>query len=146
MPERPPINPYVLQAILQADVIVIGPGSLYTSIIPNFLVDGISDALKKSSAPKVLVCNVATQPGETDGFGVSEHWGEFESHSEIAVTHLLVNSNVINLPESATALPVVPERPPGFEGKLIMADLIDSDLKTRHDSGKLANAILDLAD
>ena len=144
-PDRPPANPHVLDAILQADVIVIGPGSLYTSIIPNFLVDGVSDALQKSRVPKILICNVATQPGETDGYGVRDHWREFEAHSGITITHLLVNSNVADLPASANALVVVPEDLPGFEGKLVMTDLIDSELKTRHDSHKLADAILGLA-
>jgi uncharacterized cofD-like protein len=141
-PDHPPANPHVLDAILQADVIVIGPGSLYTSIIPNFLVDGISAALQKSRVPKILICNVATQPGETDGYGVRDHWREFEAHSGITITHLLVNSNVVDLPAAA----VVPEDLPGFEGKLVMTDLIDSELKTRHDSGKLADAILELLD
>ena len=66
-------NPEVLQAIARADAIILGPGSLYTSILPNLLVPGVAKAVARSGAMKVLVCNVMTQPGETDGFPVSAH-------------------------------------------------------------------------
>lgn len=66
-------NPVALEAIHDADLIVIGPGSVYTSIIPNLLVPGIADALRNSPAKKVYVCNVMTQPGESDKFTASEH-------------------------------------------------------------------------
>ncbi len=71
----------VLDAISEADIVVLGPGSLYTSIIPNLLVDGICDALKNTSALKVYVCNVMTQPGETEGYSVSDHIRAIERHS-----------------------------------------------------------------
>src|SRR5690606_25428060 len=62
-----------LEAIEAADMIVLGPGSLYTSILPNLLVDGIADAIRRSSAVKIFVCNVMTQPGETDGYSAADH-------------------------------------------------------------------------
>jgi len=71
----------VLDAISEADIIVLGPGSLYTSIIPNLLVNGICDALMNSDALIVYVCNVMTQPGETDGYSVMDHVSAIERHS-----------------------------------------------------------------
>lgn len=71
----------VLDAIAEADAIILGPGSLYTSIIPNLMVNGICDALKKSNAMKLYVCNVMTQPGETGGYSVYEHIKAMEEHS-----------------------------------------------------------------
>lgn len=72
-PENPPATPAVIKAIQQAEYIIIGPGSLYTSIIPNFLIPEIREAIKNSSAPKIYVCNIMTQKGETDGYTVSDH-------------------------------------------------------------------------
>src|SRR5438270_361253 len=70
---EPTINPEAEEAILYAEMVIVGPGSLYTSILPNLVVDGMAEALKASPAIKVFVCNVATQPGETDAFRVSDH-------------------------------------------------------------------------
>ncbi len=67
-------NPEAIRAILEADLVVVGPGSLLTSVLPNLLVDGIRQALAITQATKVYVCNVATQHGETDGFSVSDHF------------------------------------------------------------------------
>ena len=72
-------NPEAIRAILNADLIVVGPGSLFTSVLPNLLVDGIRQAIAVSSALKVYVCNVATQHGETDSFEVSDHFRVLES-------------------------------------------------------------------
>src|SRR3981081_3520572 len=70
LPEHPAAQPEAVKAILEADLIVLGPGSLYTSVVPNVLVEGIAKALIQTDALKVYVCNVATQPGETDGYEV----------------------------------------------------------------------------
>src|SRR5216683_2254108 len=72
-PEHPAAQPEAVSAILEADLIVLGPGSLYTSVVPNLLVEGIAKALIQTDALKVYVCNVATQPGETDGYNVQAH-------------------------------------------------------------------------
>jgi len=72
-PANPAALPRALEAIANADAIVIGPGSLYTSIIPNLLVPEIVEAISLSSAPKVYVCNIMTEPGETDGYSVADH-------------------------------------------------------------------------
>ena len=72
-PDNPPASPGVLEALEAADAIVLAPGSLYTSLIPNLLVAGVADAIRRSAAVKIQVCNLMTQPGETDGFSASDH-------------------------------------------------------------------------
>jgi uncharacterized cofD-like protein len=72
-PERPPALPRALEAIAHADLIVLGPGSLYTSLLPNLLVPDLVQALRRSKAPRLYVCNLMTQPGETDGLDVEGH-------------------------------------------------------------------------
>jgi uncharacterized cofD-like protein len=72
-PENPPALPAALQAIREADYIIMGPGSLYTSIIPNLLVPEIREALSRVKVPRIYVCNIMTQPGETEGYTVSDH-------------------------------------------------------------------------
>jgi len=81
IPERPPALPCALEAISNADMIVLGPGSLYTSVIPNLLVDGIAEAIFSSSALKVYVLNIMTQLGETEGYTASDHVSAIFSHS-----------------------------------------------------------------
>jgi len=96
LPEHPKALPEALAAIAEADMIVLGPGSLYTSIIPNLLVDGIVDAIQKSPALKIYVCNVMTQEGETEGYTASDHISALFQHSVPGLFHLsLVNSSPI---------------------------------------------------
>lgn len=73
IPENPPALPRAVKAIQEADYIIIGPGSLYTSIIPNLLVSELVDAIAAQQVPRIYVCNIMTEPGETEGFTVSEH-------------------------------------------------------------------------
>ena len=93
----------MVRALLDADLIVIGPGSLYTSILPNLLVGDLARALCWSRAAKVYVCNVATQPGETDGYTVAAHVRAIRAHlaerlgpgvTGVPFTHVLVNANL----------------------------------------------------
>lgn len=81
-PSNPKAQPEAITAILDAELIILGPGSLYTSIIPNLLVPGIVDAIKKSTAHKVFVCNIMTQPGETTGYTVSNHVSAVLEHAK----------------------------------------------------------------
>jgi uncharacterized cofD-like protein len=81
-----------LEAIAEADAIVVGPGSLFTSIIPNLLVPGIAEAIIASPAVKIYVCNVMTQPGETDGFAVSNHVQAIVNH----VNHPMFDYIIVN--------------------------------------------------
>jgi uncharacterized cofD-like protein len=79
--ERPKALPHAIDAILSADMIILGPGSLYTSIIPNLLVDGIVQALEQSKAPKIYVLNIMTQDGETEGYTAFDHLHALLQHS-----------------------------------------------------------------
>lgn len=94
------INPLqeAVDAIMDADAIILGPGSLYTSIIPNLLVKGICGALKKSKAIKIYICNVMTQPGETDGYTVSDHIDTIERHSYKGIIDYCIVNNA-GIPE-----------------------------------------------
>jgi uncharacterized cofD-like protein len=135
-------NEAALEAIRKAELIIIGPGSLYTSIIPNFLIPAISEAVTASHAPKVFVCNVATQPHETDSYGVAEHLEVFRAHSGVNVTHIVVNEKVRDLPlEINQAAVESVSKVNGFAGHVILADVVDDSFPTRHDSYKLANII-----
>lgn len=96
IPEYPRALPAAVEAIQQADMVVLGPGSLYTSIIPNLLVDGIVDAIQKSKGLKVYVCNVMTQEGETEGYTASDHIAALFKHSANGLFNLcLTNSSPI---------------------------------------------------
>jgi uncharacterized cofD-like protein len=93
-PERPAAFPDAVRAILDADIVIVGPGSLYTSILPNLLVDGIAKALASTQALRVYVCNVATQPGETDEFRASDHVKALLKHVRgTPIDLVLANSN-----------------------------------------------------
>ncbi|MEB3264337.1 MAG: gluconeogenesis factor YvcK family protein, partial [Synechococcus sp.] len=79
VPERPPALPRALEAIAHADLIVLGPGSLYTSLLPNLLVPELVEAIRLSRAPRLYICNLMTQPGETDGLDVEGHLRAIEA-------------------------------------------------------------------
>ena len=79
LPEKPPALPRALEAIAHADLILLGPGSLYTSLLPNLLVPELVTAIQRSRAPKLYICNLMTQPGETDGLDVSGHLRAIEA-------------------------------------------------------------------
>ncbi|WP_298030785.1 gluconeogenesis factor YvcK family protein [uncultured Dysosmobacter sp.] len=97
LPEYPKALPEAVSAIAEADMIVLGPGSLYTSIIPNLLVDGIVEAIQASHALKVYVCNIMTQEGETEGYTVSDHIAALFHHSAQGLFDLcLANSSPIS--------------------------------------------------
>ena len=81
-----------IETIVNADVIIIGPGSLYTSIMPNLVVKGIVDAIQASNAMKIYICNVMTQPGETDGYSVTDHVQAIYDHTDVPLDYIVVNS------------------------------------------------------
>jgi uncharacterized cofD-like protein len=81
-----------IETIANADVIIIGPGSLYTSIMPNLVVKGIVDAIQASNAMKIYICNVMTQPGETDGYSVTDHVQAIYDHADVPLDYIVVNS------------------------------------------------------
>lgn len=91
LPIRP--LPDALKAIAQAEVVVLGPGSLYTSIIPNLLIPGVAEALQRSNALKIYVCNIMTEPGETDEYTVSQHVKALLDHAGPGIVDLVVVNN-----------------------------------------------------
>jgi uncharacterized cofD-like protein len=156
-PPRPRPAPGVLRALREADLIVLGPGSLFTSVIPNLLVAGVARAISRSQAPKVLVGNLMTQPGETDGFSAADHLAALERIAGARlVDYYLANSRAIApalrrryardgaqpVTTSQTSLRPYGARP-------VERDLLREDRAARlvrHHEGKLARALLAIAD
>ncbi len=97
-PEKPKAVDGVIKAIERADIIVLGPGSLYTSIIPNLLVDGVVDAIRQSKAVKIYVCNIMSQGGETENYTASDHLAAIERHSYEGIADIVIANNAI-IPE-----------------------------------------------
>ncbi|MBP8002963.1 MAG: uridine diphosphate-N-acetylglucosamine-binding protein YvcK [Chloroflexi bacterium] len=144
-PEPVRAYPPAIQAILQADLIVFGPGSLYTSILPNLLVPDLAEALRHAAAPKIYVCNLATQPGETDNYTVADHVNKLLSHLPPGcLDAVLANNNLSIPPETGGGhtLFVQPLAPATMQ--MVTADLVDEVQPWRHDSRKLAQAVMDL--
>ena len=133
--------------IINADMIVIGPGSLYTSVLPNLLVDGIRRAIEMSKALKAYVCNVATQRGETDAFSVSDHCRALHEHVDASLFHYVVaNDNITGngMPQAWHAEPVRIDRARVNGTAIVAADVISEDNRYHHDTEKLATALMDL--
>ncbi|HEY5571938.1 MAG TPA: gluconeogenesis factor YvcK family protein [Anaerolineales bacterium] len=143
-PSNPQAFPQAIQSILAADMILIGPGSLYTSILPNLLVPDVAAAIRASRALKIYVCNVATQPGETDGYSCGDHVRALEEHAGGALFEIVVsNSNCEGeLPEEIQW--VRTEGDLFVDYPLYQSDLIDPARPWRHDSEKLAQVLMDL--
>lgn len=141
-----------IRAIAEADIIVLGPGSLYTSVIPNLLVSGVTEAIMKSSAKKVYVCNIMTQPGETDGYTAVDHLEAIEQHSARGIVdYIVVNDSVI--PESVQQVyreekstPVIDDtdRLDGRVGILHGNLFLVKDGQVRHNFIRLARGIVRL--
>lgn len=153
LPERPPALPAALDAIREAEVIVLGPGSLYTSVIPNLLVDGVADAICESRALKVYVCNIMTQDGETEGYTASDHVSALLEHSGPGLIDICLCNNA---PVSAALLeryreedaaPIVIDRKAveTLGAELVSRPLTaDNSSFARHDSRALAAAVMEL--
>lgn len=162
-PEGVPAYPGAIRALLDADLIVLGPGSLYTSLLPNLLVQEIGAAVTVSPALKLFVANVATERGETDGYTLQDYLSAITSHcSGIELNGVLVNNNTqAKLPPQAqiefvTAGEASTAKNSGeragadrngarsllFRDKYAFADVVDEERPWRHDSEKLARAIL----
>ncbi|HEY8837499.1 MAG TPA: gluconeogenesis factor YvcK family protein [Dehalococcoidia bacterium] len=144
-PDGALLNPEALQAIMNAELVVIGPGSLYTSILPNLLVEGMVEAIKASPALKVYICNLASQEGETEGYDVNDYLRVLHEHVGSNIfDFVLVNSNnsytptggqsqVIFRPEDSTRHPEV---------RFIGADVVNVRIPSHHDPDKLARSIM----
>lgn len=144
-PDNVPAYPPAVRAILEADLIVIGPGSLFTSVLPNLLVEDIVSAIRASTALKVYICNVATQDGETEGFEeVEDHVAALERHTGPELfPYVLVNSNLVdNPPPSWNFQQVVLRKPLGKGYHVIAADVVDEQHPWRHHPDKLARVLM----
>jgi uncharacterized cofD-like protein len=146
-PERARAYPEAVRAILGAEVIVAGPGSLFTSVLPNLLIEGIRQAVSVSSALRIYVCNVATQPGETDGFDVGQHVMTLQRHvGQDLFPCVLVNNNLTPARDDPQLQPVALCGAGDENYEVIEADLCDLEVPWRHDSHKLAARLLRLYD
>lgn len=133
-----------VRALLDADMIIVGPGSLYTSILPNLLVRDIAAAIRASDAVRVYVCNVATQRGETDGYGAANHVRAIENHvGEGIFDYVLMNDNLeVDTPDGWGAEMVQPSKEGAY--RTWAADLVDAETPWRHDPHKLAQSLMSL--
>ncbi|GIV97871.1 MAG: putative gluconeogenesis factor [Herpetosiphonaceae bacterium] len=147
-PPDAPAYSEAVRAILSADLVVIGPGSLYTSILPVLLVNDITRAIRTSQAVRIYVCNVATEPGETDHFGVQAHIQALIDHLGPGVFDVaLANSNqepAENFaPEWRGRTAIVPLDADEISGvRLVTADIINPSNPLRHDPARLASELM----
>lgn len=143
-PGAPPAFPEAIRALLAAEMIAIGPGSLYTSVLPNLLIPDIANAIRSSRAFKVYVCNIATQPGETDGYNCRQHLAAIDEHVGRGIADLML----VNDRFDRERFPRVPFVGPAEEGVTTIptysTDLIDDQRPWRHDSMKLADTLVRL--
>ena len=142
-PEGVRAYPEAVRALLDADLIVAGPGSLFTSILPNLLVQDIRRAVEASPALKLYVCNVATQPGETDRFDVGQHVSVLQRHvGRDLFPYVLANEHPILSAEQPQLQPVALHYPADGGYEVIEATVIDRSAPWRHDSNKLAEQVM----
>lgn len=146
-------TPEAIRAISEAEVIVLGPGSLYTSILPNLLIREITEAISGSRAAKIYVCNIMTQYGETDGYSADDHLNTVIAHSKRRIVDYVI-VNTANIPEhlitkykEEKASPIKNDadkiRKAGF--KVMEEKIVEVGEVIRHDSHKLAQIILSLS-
>lgn len=145
--------PEALAAIRRADVITVGPGSLYTSILPNLLVSRVAQAIGEASATKIFICNLMTQPGETDGYTARQHLDIVTQYApEIHFDFVVVNNRLISheqavsyAAEGAVQIGIdddLGEAQLNREAEIVHADLLHEGEKVRHDSEMLANVVV----
>jgi uncharacterized cofD-like protein len=141
-PESPPATPEAVEAVERADLVVLGPGSLYTSLLPNLLVPELAAAVARRTGPVVLVANLREQPGETEGMGLDEHLAVLERHVpglrlDVVLAHEGDEPSGGGLPLSAD-----PRQLSGHAGQLVLRDLLDGE--DGHDPHRLAEALRDV--
>lgn len=143
----------VRNAILEADKIVIGPGSLFTSILPNFLVEGLAEALHEAKAPRIYVCNLVTDPSETDGYKASdfiekvmEHFVEGDKLDYAVINDGPISDVAKRMYEKERKFPVRFDREKCQElvGRVVTGPFCAGKTILRHDSARLAQAILEI--
>jgi uncharacterized cofD-like protein len=145
-------NPAAIEAVLGADLVVLGPGSLYSSLIASLLPAGLAEALRETAAARVLVVNLFTQPGETDGYSAADHVSAVQGHLGEVVDEALFHRGPLPVAASSGAsasgaVPVAVDRA-AVEALGVVprsADLAAADGSGRHDPAKLAHALLEIA-
>ena len=148
-PEDAPAYPEAVKAILEADLVIIGPGSLYTSVLPNLLVPDVARAIRASQALKVYVCNVATQRGETDGYDVGDHIRAIQKHVGSGLFQwVLVNERFLaakaERADQEWEWVQLQQQEEEADYRLVTADVVDEELPWRHDPHKLAHCLMEL--
>ena len=145
-PNDAPAYPPVIKAILNANMIVVGPGSLYTSLLPNLLVNDLLGAVRSSRAVKVYICNIVTQAGETDGFSCYDHVRALEEHvGDRLFDVLLFNDNFVGQLNEGDQWVQIDEKTLS-DSRTQFADLIKEGQPWRHDSVKLADTLIGILD
>ena len=150
-PRRIQPLPEVLEAIRQAGLILIGPGSLYTSVLPNLLVSGVAKAIEESSATRVYIANLMTQPGETEGYSLSDHIDAIYEHTRRKLFDWVVASNQPVAPEVAQRYSLQGAEPvrvdlPNLQRmglRCLLDDLLDTNGVVRHDAGRLSQLLVE---
>jgi uncharacterized cofD-like protein len=145
-PNNAPAYPPVIKAILNADMIIVGPGSLYTSLLPNLLVQDLIGAIRASRAVKVYVCNIVTQSGETETFSASDHVSVLEDHvGDRLFDVVLCNDNFQGQLSGHDQWVTIDDRTKS-DSRTHAADLINDNSPWRHDSIKLAETLVKILD
>ena len=153
IPRAPKATSAALEAIREADLILLGPGSLYTSVIPNLLVEGVARAIAQSDAPKLYICNIMTQDGETEGYTAADHLEALLAHGEPGLLDLcLANSAPVDAglqeryrEEDAVPLTVDRDRIAALGLELVECPVAsEGGNYARHDPDKLAQAVLEV--
>ena len=153
VPEHPPALPAALEAIAQADLILLGPGSLYTSVIPNLLVDGIAQAVAAAPALKIYICNIMTQDGETEGMTASDHVAALLRHGQPGLVDICLCNSAPVRPgllaryQEEDAAPIVVDAPAirALGVELVERPLASETLDyARHSFARLSAAVMEL--
>lgn len=151
-PSDAKLNPEALEAIREAEIIILGPGSLFTSVLPNLLIEGISEEISKREAMKIYICNVMTQHGETDGFTAADHFEVIKSHTHFNIINTcLVNSGRLEYKlllkyAQEKSFPVIfdRERLRKMGVSVFEADVVSRDNYLRHNSEKIAKEVISI--
>ncbi|NLL71125.1 MAG: YvcK family protein [Epulopiscium sp.] len=155
-PDHPKALAEVIQAIEQAQIIILGPGSLYTSIIPNLLVDGVAEALQNSKGMRIYISNIMTQPGETEGYDLKRHIQALEEHGISNVIQYVIANNkkipeeILQVYEEDGAIPVKYEKEEFVKNNIHLIEapvckVYKENKLIRHDPDCLAYHIMELA-
>lgn len=143
-PPNPQAHPEAVAALKDADLIIIGPGSLYTSIVPNLLIPGISAAVEQSRALKVYICNVAEEPRQTVGYSVLDHLEVVRRFAGPKSVHAVIANDSIPVGPTPAGLDFIRQTETWNDGTLLIkADVIDPRATARHDPEKLAKTVAD---